>query len=178
MQTDAHMTFAQDWDAITVKMVKDAPSKKPVLSHYAPSHLSDLEGMAKVFAMSDSENQITRLEDPNKYDKVQAQSPRFAPFTTAGFFVAHSDFLREVTFDPFLPWIFFGAEIIISSCLWTADYDIFLPRQSVVGRSYVRRHKPKFWESVHRAFTSGVHNPLQAVVLNSDWAILRPQSTC
>jgi hypothetical protein len=30
----------------------------------------------------------------------------------------------------------------------------------------VRRHKPKFWESVHRMFTNGVHNPLQAMVLD------------
>jgi hypothetical protein len=29
----------------------------------------------------------------------------------------------------------------------------------------VRRHKPKFWESVHRAFSHGVHNPLQMLVL-------------
>jgi hypothetical protein len=29
----------------------------------------------------------------------------------------------------------------------------------------VRRHKPKFWESVHRAFTPGIHNPLQMLVL-------------
>jgi hypothetical protein len=30
MQTDAHMTFAQDWDATSVKMLLAAPSKKPV----------------------------------------------------------------------------------------------------------------------------------------------------
>ena len=54
----------------------------------------------------------------------------------------------------------------MSTRLWTAGYDIFSPRQSVVGHIYVRRHKPKFWESVHRAFTFGVHNPLQAMVLN------------
>jgi hypothetical protein len=50
--------------------------------------------------------------------------------------------------------------------LWTAGYDIFGPNQAVVGHIYVRRHKPKFWESVHRAFTNGVHNPLQAMVLD------------
>ena len=59
-----------------------------------------------------------------------------------------------------------GEEIIMSTRLWTAGYDIFSPRQSVVGHIYVRHHKPKFWESVHHAFTYGVHNPLQAMVLN------------
>lgn len=59
-----------------------------------------------------------------------------------------------------------GEEIIMSTRLWTAGYDIFSPSKSVVGHIYVRRHKPKFWESVHRAFTFGVHNPLQAMILN------------
>ena len=80
------------------------------------------------------------------------------------FFAA--DFLREVPFDPFLPWIFMGEEIIMSTRLWTHGYDIFSPSHSVVGHIYVRRHKPKFWESVHRAFSPGVHNPLQAMVLD------------
>jgi Glycosyltransferase (GlcNAc) len=59
-----------------------------------------------------------------------------------------------------------GEEIIMSTRLWTHGYDIFSPSQSVVGHMYVRRHKPKFWESVHRAFSPGVHNPLQAMVLD------------
>jgi hypothetical protein len=32
MQTDAHMTFLQDWDEISIKMLNAAPSKKPVSS--------------------------------------------------------------------------------------------------------------------------------------------------
>jgi hypothetical protein len=40
------------------------------------------------------------------YDHEKLDYPGFAPFTAAGYFVAHSDFLREVPFDPFLPWIF------------------------------------------------------------------------
>lgn len=175
MQTDAHMTFAQDWDATSVKMLQACPSKKPVISHYPPSHMADLEKMANqpasrlcgpIFATSDLESQIIRLEGASKYDKVHLDTPRFAPFTAAGYFVAHSDFLREVPFDPFLPWIFMGEEIIMSTRLWTSGYDIFSPSQAVVGHMYVRRHKPKFWESVHRAFSPGVHNPLQAMVLD------------
>ncbi len=30
MQTDAHMTFLQDWDAVSINMLNAAPSKKPV----------------------------------------------------------------------------------------------------------------------------------------------------
>ena len=81
--------------------------------------------------------------------------------------VAHSDFLRDIPFDPFLPWIFMGEEIIMSSRLWTAGYDIFSPSQAVLGHMYVRRHKPKFWESVDRAMQRpGVYNMLKEVVLH------------
>lgn len=175
MQIDAHMTFATHWDAISIEMLNKAPSKKPILSHYPPGHTVDLDKKTNspssrlcgpIFACSDLESQIIRLEGAGIFEKKQNEYPAFAPFTAAGYFVAHSEFLREVPFDPFLPWIFMGEEIIMSSRLWTAGYDIFGPSQSVVGHIYVRRHKPKFWESVHRAFTNGVHNPLQAMVLD------------
>jgi len=175
MQTDAHMTFAYHWDATSIEMLQHAPSAKPVISHYPPGHTTNLDKLqdqpasrlcGPIFATSDLESQIVRLEGAGKYDKTYNKIPRMAPFTAAGYFVAHSDFLREVPFDPFLPWIFMGEEIIMSTRLWTHGYDIFSPSQSVVGHIYVRRHKPKFWESVHRAFSPGVHNPLQAMVLD------------
>lgn len=71
MQTDAHMTFAQDWDATSVAMLKKAPSKKPILSHYPPGHTINLDKRKNmptsrlcgpVFATSDLEAQIIRLE--------------------------------------------------------------------------------------------------------------------
>lgn len=175
MQIDAHMTFAQNWDDISIEMLKRCPAKKPVISHYPPPHTADLNGAATkpsarlcgpMFATSDLENQIIRLEGASDYDKKHLDVPRFAPFTAAGYFVAHSDFLREVPFDPFLPWIFMGEEIIMSTRLWTSGYDIFSPSQDVVGHMYARHHKPKFWESVHRAFSDGVHNSLQMMVLD------------
>jgi hypothetical protein len=69
MQIDAHMTFARHWDSISIAMLKKAPSAKPVLSHYPPSHTQDLDKMENrpgsrlcgpVFATSDLETQIIR----------------------------------------------------------------------------------------------------------------------
>ena len=34
--------------------------------------------------------------------------------------------------------------------LWTSGYDIFSPSVNVLNHYYVRRHYPKFWESVNR----------------------------
>ena len=69
MQVDAHMTFAHRWDAISIEMLNKAPSQKPVLSHYPPGHLVDLDKADKspgsrlcgpIFATSDLEAQIVR----------------------------------------------------------------------------------------------------------------------
>jgi len=46
IQIDAHMTFAEHWDAITLKGLANAPSEKPVLSHYPPAHTVDLNANA------------------------------------------------------------------------------------------------------------------------------------
>jgi Glycosyltransferase (GlcNAc) len=186
MQIDAHMTFATHWDATSIEMLSKAPSPKPILSHYPPGHTIDLDKRKSsptsrlcgpVFATSDLEAQIIRLEGAGVFDHEKLDVPGFAPFTAAGYFVAHSQFLQEVPFDPFLPWIFMGEEIIMSSRLWTAGYDIFSPNEAVVGHIYVRRHKPKFWESVHRAFTNGIHNPLQMLVLERvKYQLLYPEA--
>jgi [Skp1-protein]-hydroxyproline N-acetylglucosaminyltransferase len=105
MQTDAHMTFATHWDDTSIKMLQLAPSPKPILSHYPPGETYDLDGKkdkptsrlcGPVFATSDLESQIIRLEGAGQYDKEKLDYPSFAPFTAAGYFVAHSDFLREV----------------------------------------------------------------------------------
>lgn len=69
MQTDAHMTFAKNWDTLSIAMLNKAPSQKPVLSHYPPAHTVDLEKMANkpgarlcgpIYANSDLETQIIR----------------------------------------------------------------------------------------------------------------------
>jgi [Skp1-protein]-hydroxyproline N-acetylglucosaminyltransferase len=126
MQIDAHMTFAKHWDAKSIVMLNKAPSNKPILSHYPPGEQFDFEAKANVpgsrlcgpiFADSDLENQIIRLEGDGVFDHEQLEHPAFAPFTAAGYFVAHSDFLSQVPFDPFLPWIFMGEEIIMVSTI-------------------------------------------------------------
>jgi len=176
IQIDSHMTFIQDWDRICAHMLTNAPTQKPVISHYPPPHTADLNAKSVLpaarlcgpsFSKLDGEGQIIRLEATDYFDKKKLKYPRFAPFAGAGLFMAHSDFLREVPFDPFLPWIFMGEEIIMSARLWTHGYDIYSPTQVVLGHIYVRANKPKFWETVGRVFQHrGIFKPLSLLVLD------------
>ena len=85
------------------------------------------------------------------FDKEIPAVAKYAPFVAAGFLFAPASFLHEVPFDPFLPYIFMGEEISMSARLWTAGYDIFSPTVNVLNHYYVRRHYPKFWETVNRS---------------------------
>jgi len=170
MQIDSHMTFAPSWDSLSIAMLVAAPSPHPVLTHYPPAHTSKLGGVGPricdpLIADSSIEAQIVRLAGAPTFESTVGPTPRFAPFVAAGYFVAHSNFLRDVPFDPLLPWIFMGEEISISARLFTSGYDIFSPTQAVTGHIYVRRHKPKFWETFGRVFKPGLHNPVQALVI-------------
>ena len=62
--------------------------------------------------------------------------PIAAPYVAAGFFAAPSDFLRDLPFDPFLPWVFMGEEIMLSSRFFTNGYDIFAPRENILAHEY------------------------------------------
>lgn len=175
MQIDSHMTFAEGWDTTSVDMLRNAPSEKPVISHYPPGAEEDFVHAEKrgapricdaIFSESDVEHQVIRLEGCLRCAGSRIDIPRFAPFVAAGYFVAHSDFLKDVPFDPFLPWVFMGEEIIMSARLWTFGYDIFAPTHSVVGHIYVRRHKPKYWESVGRFLGVGMDGLIEGLVIH------------
>eukprot|EP00546_Thalassionema_frauenfeldii_P007526 CAMPEP_0178916450 /NCGR_PEP_ID=MMETSP0786-20121207/12649_1 /TAXON_ID=186022 /ORGANISM="Thalassionema frauenfeldii, Strain CCMP 1798" /LENGTH=495 /DNA_ID=CAMNT_0020589793 /DNA_START=125 /DNA_END=1612 /DNA_ORIENTATION=- len=173
MQIDAHMTFLNKWDEITVRSLHKAPSKKPVVSHYPPGHTMDLAehwavrpaGRLCGPIFSKPDGAMIRMEGLKKWDKIKIPIPRFAPFAAAGFLIGTAQLLKEVPFDPFLPWIFMGEEIIMSARLWTSGYDLFSPAQAVVGHIYVRKNKPKFWESMHRYFRKAGHDDLEALIL-------------
>lgn len=175
MQIDAHMTFARHWDEQSIRMLRAAPSSKPVISHYPPPEMINFESSRDFgadrlcgpeFSDSDIEGHIIRLDGDVGHGGDRISTPRFSPFVAAGYFIADAGILRDAPFDPFLPWIFMGEEIILSSRLWTSGYDLFAPTHPVLGHVYVRQHKPKFWETIHRVFREdGMHNPLQKLVL-------------
>jgi hypothetical protein len=156
LQIDSHSEFVSAWDTKLLKMVKDAPSERPVISTYPPDSTQDWRDSIgfrmcdSEFAAAQIEWQIIRLGSSLPFDKKFLDKPAYAPFVAAGFFFSPADFLHEVPFDPFLPWIFMGEEISMSARLWTSGYDIFSPTVNVLNHYYVRRHYPKFWESVNR----------------------------
>lgn len=113
LQIDSHSEFVQGWDDKLIKMVVDAPAKKPIISAYPPDSHANWKNTPgfrmcdSTIAQSQIEWHIIRLEaslPPSTIPPV----PDYAPFVAAGFLFGVADFLHEVPFDPFLPWIFMG----------------------------------------------------------------------
>mmetsp|Transcript_10042 Transcript_10042/g.15192 ORF Transcript_10042/g.15192 Transcript_10042/m.15192 type:complete len:500 (-) Transcript_10042:145-1644(-) len=171
LQIDSHSEFIQDWDFHLISMMNAAPAEKPVISTYPPDSAMKWQGTPGFrmcdsdFATSQIEWEIIRLSPSRAYERRARDEPAYAPFVAAGFFFSGAEFLYEAPFDPLLPWIFMGEEISMSARLWTAGYDIFAPTINVLNHYYVRRHYPKFWESVNRYFKKPIHNEIIELVI-------------
>jgi hypothetical protein len=75
--------------------------------------------------------------------------------------------VEEVPFDPYLPFIFMGEEIILSMRFWTAGFDIYGPTVDVLKHEYVRKESQKFWESVGLTFSKpDLHNELTSLLIS------------
>jgi hypothetical protein len=173
MQIDAHSLFVQGWDEAYAEDIRSTPSyPKSVLSHYPPDALSNYQRKAAPrlcgaeFATSEIEHSIVRLT-ANVRGTADDTKPCPAAFLGAGLVFGHASMLSTLPFDPYVPWVFMGEEIMLSLRLWTWGFDFYGPTRSFVGHFYVRKHKPKFWETVNRLFQSpGAHNSITAEFLN------------
>lgn len=175
LQIDAHSLFRKGWDTVYVNDIQATPSyPRSVLSHYPPdtkvAQYWEQPGYricGGIFASSPVEYEIIRLTAGIPQDRGIPEKPCPAPFVGAGFFFAHSTFLATVPFDPYVPWVFMGEEILLSLRFWTWGYDIYSPTKNVLSHMYVRRHTPKFWETVNRLFKNpSTHNDLTRMIIH------------
>jgi [Skp1-protein]-hydroxyproline N-acetylglucosaminyltransferase len=154
LQIDSHSEFTVHWDEKLIAMLALSQAAKPVISTYPPDSKAawrDSPGYRicdSDFASEAIEDQIIRLSPSTAYP-LQSR-PAYSPFVAAGFLFTTGGVVYEVPFDPLLPWIFMGEEISMSARLWTAGYDLFAPSTNTLNHYYVRRHYPKYWESVNR----------------------------
>ena len=97
----------------------------------------------------------------------RGRAPTQIAFIAAGFFFARAEFLRDVPFDPLLPWCFMGEEIALSARAWTrAGTSTRRARSPRAEYRPGRMGLPKFWGSVGRVFgRPGFNTPLMLKVV-------------
>lgn len=155
LQIDSHTLFATDWDEKLVAMIKRLKQegvKKPLLSHYPKTHddysVQQSEGARTVPAICQSffndTGMISFLGAQNlSFEKDDL--PKQGAYVAAGMFFVESSFLKEVPFDPNLPYLFVGEEILHTIRFWTHGYDIYTPSENVIFHFYTREDHPKVW---------------------------------
>ena len=155
LQVDSHTLFDKDWDAKLIAMVTDiksnTPSKDVVLSHYPPLYEEygnpnrDKKVVDTICQSFFNERGMVSFlgaegVDMKKHKYVQT------PHIAAGMFFCEGKCIKEVPYDPHLPNLFVGEEILHSARVWTAGYDIYTPNENVVYHLYTRADQPHIWD--------------------------------
>lgn len=169
-QIDSHTKFVKDWDAVAIDELGKCKSKKAVLSGYPHSDTHDLGERSVPILCESSWNAsgIPQLKASVKSANEVARSPEPSPipFTSGGFIFGPGGMLREVPYDPGLPDLFVGEEVLYTARLWTSGYDIYSAKRNIVFHFYVRKGAARWhndradWKASQRASESRVRRIL------------------
>ena len=157
-QMDSHMRCTEDWEQRAIDMLADCPSDKPVLTHYPHDVKDDIKGDGKGGGKASTATAVpvlckSRFNDDGVPTFEAAtlpatKAPRPVPFTAGGFLFGPGSMLRDAPYDPDLPFLFQGEEILYSARLWTNGYDFYTPTMNLVFHRYYRSKSPKFWNDL------------------------------
>lgn len=162
LQVDSHSMMTQDWDEKLISMIRvlkeNNISQKPIISGYPKEYEPDQphgdpddDGSVPVMcrAFFDPRDLIS-FDGSEALPPPSTGIPEVNAFLAGGLLFAESTFLIDVRFDPNLPQLFVGEEILHSARAWTSGYDIFAPTKSVVRHYYSRPKNYKYWDLPNR----------------------------
>lgn len=150
LQIDSHTRFIKGWDTKAIASARACPSKKPILTHYPRQveEFGDADTSVPVLCKSSFDGHGVPTFESVLMEVPPDGVPRPVPFVSGGFVFMPGEAVAEVPYDPDLPNLFQGEEILHSARLWTAGYDFFTPLENIVYHFYTRANQPKFWDDV------------------------------
>ena len=149
LQIDSHMRFEKNWDAQLIRMMTNLKKsyEKPVITHY-PLSVEDIAArdlhVPVICKAKFNTQEIPTLEATVK--PIHSNEFYPSPFVAGGFLFAEGRVITEVPYDPNLPFLFEGEEILYAARLYTHGYDFFAPDQNIMYHHYIREDSPKFWK--------------------------------
>lgn len=152
MQTDAHITFVQDWDTDIISQLEATKNEMAVLTTY----LSDVHGSVDKdghslrdsrpimcnsdFEMTSNVKYIRHQTQPESEPKIKG-CPQLEPWWAAGFSFSRGHFFINVPYDQYQVMVFQGEEVSVSIKGFTIGYDFYTPERSVCFHHYDREDK-------------------------------------
>jgi len=152
LQIDSHMRFVAGWDEKLLAMLAKLPSKKPVLSSYAPRYWppDELETDRHV-SMGVHHFYISGGVEMRPVSQPLADAPPAptpTPFACAHLMFGPAAIMTEVPYDPYI--YFWGEEILLAIRLWTNGWDIFVPNEVIVYHCMEFSGRPRHWDDTPR----------------------------
>jgi len=152
-QIDSHTKFVSDWDARLIRMIEQIEqsglSHRPIISHYPRTYEeadSVKAGDTHVPLMCRAFwNSRGMLSFQGAETSDTENEPRRHYYLAGGMLFARGAFLHDVPYDPLLPYLFVGEEILHSARAYTAGYDVFNPTENIVFHFYTREKENKIW---------------------------------
>jgi hypothetical protein len=130
-------------------MIKRCPYLKPILTYY-PKNYGETQHEELVprlcIGQFESNNDIISLRGVQLKTSPK-DIPTITGYIAGGFLFGPSKFIKEVPFDPDLPYLFNGEEILHSARLWTSGWDFFTPTENICYHFYGRNDYPKYWSN-------------------------------
>jgi len=149
-QIDSHTLFVPKWDSILIDMIKRAPPGKTLLTTYpldfnCPTYKTEFAFICT--AKFDGDDIITFTG--GMYN-MKRHYNHFWPtaFFAGGFAFSNASVLYDVPYDPNLPFLFHGEEILRAVRLYTHGWNSYGPDLNVIYHHYIRSDKPKYWSDV------------------------------
>ncbi|KAL7702823.1 Glycosyltransferase (GlcNAc) [Lotmaria passim] len=154
MVVDSHTRFSVHWDAKLITRILQLPTPG-VLSYYPngyrEGHEREEYGKTDYMLMCTAQVLANGMPKLGARWKPVAPHPKLQGFAAAGFMFGDAQYVLDTPFDPFLPYMFDGEEVLFSARMWTGGWDIYGPAESDVFHHYVREHTPKYFDIIRTA---------------------------
>jgi hypothetical protein len=147
-QSDAHVTYTQDWDVSIIEQHEATENEMAVLTTYLSDvigAIDDKTGESLVHSRPIMCN-THFVDEANEYALEHQQEPeneppfpgipQLEPFWAAGFSFSRGHFNVNVPYDLYEPMIFQGEEISMGIRGFTVGYDYYAPDRSVCFHHY------------------------------------------
>lgn len=149
-QIDSHMRFVQGWDEILIRMLKDCPAEKAVLSTYpltfTPPDTYGKPELVRLVPKWFDENGILTCYSRKTSVEHAPELPQENFFISAGLLFARSALISEVPYDPHLYHV--GEEISLAVRLWTHGWTLYTPNRVIAFHDYGKREdRSKHWKN-------------------------------
>ena len=133
LQIDSHTVFNKNWDSTLISLLNKCPGENNIITHYPPSQTDNSNLLVYMCNSKFDKNGLPTLKGALIHSD---NKNRQVPFIAAGMLFGKSKFVEDVPFDPYLPYLFQGEEILHSARLWTSGYNFYLPLENVCPRIF------------------------------------------